>query len=282
MRRAPLVLLSALVQVARPALAEPVFLTGASASATWDSNVTRSAAPEGGLFLDATAHLGGGVPLAEDRVLLTALALYRGRVGTSTDALSSHVVVGSAAGSVRPGRWLRVGLSGGGGYTAMSDPSRDGPRLDGRAFFRVMPLDWLDLRGGYGFLFRAAIDPTFTTQNHELSLGLELRPLEWLELTAGWTFTTGGDVVFVAAPSGSTAGTTSGGRGRWASSDGTTWTPTATLAQTHAVSATALALLPKGFSAGLEFTWLTSWNALQPWTGWVGSLVLAWDLPPPE
>ena len=122
------------------AFAQPVLLTGVSASGTWDSNVTRTAQPEGGLFLDATAHVGGGVPLVDDRVLLTALALYRGRAGTTVDALSSHVFVGSAAASVLVVPWLRVGLSGGGGYTLMSDPTRDGARLDGRVFVRAMPL----------------------------------------------------------------------------------------------------------------------------------------------
>ena len=254
------------------AFAQPVLLTGASASGTWDSNVTRTARPEGGLFFDATAYAGGGAPLLDDRVLVTALALYRGRAGTALDALSSHVFVGSVAGSVLLAPWLRAGLSGGGGYTVMSDPTRNGPRLDARAFLRAMPLAWLDVRAGYGFLLREAADPAFATRNHEVLVGVEVRPLAWLELSANWTFTIGGDGVFLAST------TTSSGRGRWSSGD-TLWVPTPTEARAHALGASALALLPKGFGVGVEVTWLTSENAVQPWTGWVGSLVLSWELP---
>ncbi|MFZ5446687.1 MAG: hypothetical protein ACOZQL_42260 [Myxococcota bacterium] len=268
------------VLTAVTARAQPVLITGASTSATWDSNVTRSAQPEGGLFVDGTAHVGGGLALLDERLLLTGLVLYRGRMPVTLEALTSHVFVGSAAASLRVVPWLRLGVSGVGGYTLLSDPTRSGPRADARAFFRAMPLDWLDVRGGYAWLYRVAADPVFTTANHEVSLSLELHPLTWLELSAGWSFSTGGDVVFVSTPAGSA--TTSGARGAgWlgGSSGGELWVPTPTRAQTHAVSATAFALLPKGFGAGVEFTWLTSDNALQPWSGWIGSVVASWDLP---
>lgn len=280
-------LLAAVMLCSVTALAQPVLLTGASAAATWDSNATRSPVPEGGLFLDALAHVGGGLGLADDRVLLTALAMYRGSVGVSTSALSSHVGLGSLTGSVRVVPWLRLGLSAGGGYAALADPPRSGPRFDARGFARARPTDWLTLRAGYGWLSRWAQDPTFTFRTHEVSARAEVRPLDWLEVSAGWRLSMGGDVVFVETTP-STAGGTSGGGGpgsgwrgaqAFTSGSGLTWTPTPVEAVTHGLDVTGLAELPGGFAVGLELGWTTSRNALQPWSGWLASLLVSWDLP---
>lgn len=268
------------------ALAQPVLLTGASAAATWDGNATRSPTPEGGFFLDALAHVGGGLGLADDRVLLTALAMYRGSVGLSTAALSSHVGLGSLTGSVRVAPWLRLGLTGTGGYAALADATRSGPRVDGRAFARAMPTDWLVLRASYGYLYRVANDPLFTLQSHDVAARVEVLPLEWLELSVGWRLALGGDVVFVETTGTSGSGTGGSGPGSgwrggqsFTSGSGATWTPTPVQAVTHALDVTALVLLPKGFGVGLELGWTTSDNAVQPWSGWLTSLVLSWDLP---
>lgn len=274
MRRALLALLALAPLAVR---AQPLLLAGAAVSGTWDSNVTRSAQAEGGLFLDATAHLGGGLPLADARVLLTGLVLYRWHFGTTAGALSSHVLVASLVGAVGVVDWLQLGVSGGAGYTAMSDPARDGPRADARLFARAMPLDWLDVKAGGGWLYRGAAEEAFTSHAWEVSAGLELRPLAWLELGAGWAYTSGGDVVFVA----SGGGTSTAGRGRYLSDTGAeaAWTPTPVEARTHALSATATALLPHGLGIGVELGWQTSSNSLEPWTGWVGTVSCAWDLP---
>lgn len=277
--RRPLAL--AVVLASALVAAEPVLLTGLSASGTWDSNVTRSTVPEGGFFFDTTAHAGGGLPLFDDALLLTAFAQYRGRIGATTDALSSHVLSASGAGSVRLLPWLRVGLAGAGGYTLMSDAARSGARADARGFFRASPLEWLTVRAGYGWLWRDAADPLLATANHEASAAVEARPFSWLELSVGGRFTSGGEVVYVPS-TGSTpeqVSTRGWGGGRTGSGTDAVWLPVQTPALTYALEAEALFVLPAGFGVGLEGSWMISDNALQPWSGWTGSLVVSWDLP---
>lgn len=274
------VLLAVLAVAPLATWGQPLLLAGASVGGTWDSNVTRSAQAEGGLFVDASAHIGGGLALADERVLLTGLALYRARLGATIGALSSHAVVASLAGSVAVVDWLRLGASAGGGYTARDDPAQSGERLDVRLFARASPLRWLDLRVGGGWLHRGAADQAFTTQAWEASAGLELRPLQWLELGLGWSWTTGGDVVFVAGTE-AAGGAGAGGRWRFASTTGsaTTWEPVAVEARTHALGVTAAAQLPHGFGLTVELGWQRSENPLEPWTGWVASLGCSWELP---
>lgn len=252
-------------------------IAGASAGTAWDSNVTRTATPEGDVAFEASAH--GGVGWAGDAWGLSAMALYRGRLWLTASDLATHALAAAGLVTFMPSDWLTVGLGPGAGYTLAADPARTGPRLDARTFVRLSPADWLSVRAGYGYLVREAADPTLATRVHEATLLTRFAPLEWLSFTVAWSFTTGADVVYREASA--TPAVTAGGRragARW-STGSTAFEAVPVLARTHVASAGVELDLPRGFSVALDVAWVASTNEVQPWTAWTPSLAVAWDLP---
>jgi len=254
-------------------------MLGGSVGATFDSNVTRTAVPQGDVSLDLGASGGVGWTSASRAWGLSALALYRGRAWATAIDWSTHVLAGSGLVSWAPLEWLVLGLAPSGGYTLAVDLSRNGPRFDARAFVKVLPADWLQVRVGYGYLWRDAVDPVFSTQLHDVSALVRVIPLDWLAMSASATYSAGDDVVFRDSSDGT--GTTSTRRGaRWGgTSSTTTYEAQQVFAHTVAVSAGAEVLLPKGFSVSADLAWVTSFNDVQPWSSWMPSVLLAWDLP---
>lgn len=253
-------------------------LTGAAAGVAYDSNITRSAAPQGDVAFDATAN--GGVGWAPgDTWALSVLALYSGRTWATAPELSTHVLSALGLVTLSPVDWLTLGLAPSGGYTLAVDSARQGPRFDARGFVQLRPVDWLRVRAGYGYLVRGAVDPVFATQTHEGSARVRFVPLDWLQLSFASSLAWGDDVIYRDVGATGVTTTAQAGRGaRW-SAGGTTFEPQRVLARTVTASAEVEFVLPAGFSVAADVTWVTSDNPVQPWSAWVPSLLVAWDLP---
>lgn len=87
-----------------------------------------------------------------------------------------------------------AGATPSGGFTFGVDSSRGGPRFDARSFVRVQPTEWLGVRAGYGYLWRDAVDPLFSTRTHDVSALVGVKPLDWLNLSSSASCSGGNDV----------------------------------------------------------------------------------------
>ncbi|MEW5743589.1 MAG: hypothetical protein AB1938_32050 [Myxococcota bacterium] len=251
-------------------------LVGGFAGVSWDSNVTRSEKPQGDVALDVGASGGGGWVSEDGAWGVSLLGLYRGRAWATAIELSTHVLGGSLLGTWSPLEWLALGVAPSGGYTLGVDSSRNGPRLDARGFVKVFPTEWLSVRAGYGYLWRDAVDAVFSTRTHDVSALVVVRPLDWLGFNASVGYAAGDDVVYQATEaSGGLAGT----RRRRFSAAGASYEPLRVYAHTVSMSAGAEFLLPRGFSLSVDVAWVSSVNEVQPWTAWVPSALVGWDLP---
>lgn len=271
------------VLLAAPALGDdapsPFFLlTGAAAGALYDSNITRTASPEGDLALDATAHAGGGWAVS-DTWGLSAVALYRGRAWVSAIDFSTHVTSVMGLVTWSPAEWVTLGLAPSGGYTFAVDSARAGPRVDGRAYSVFQPLDWLAVRVGYGYLWRGAAEPVFASCTHEAHARLQFAPLAWLHVTLSASLALGNDVVYRVAEAEVPVIASGRGPGAHQSAAGPTLEVIGVDARTSTAAAELEILLPAGFSLVAELAWVTSDNPVQPWQSWMPSALVAWDLP---
>lgn len=271
------------VLLAAPALGDdapsPFFLlTGAAAGASYDSNITRTASPEGDFALDAMAHAGGGWAVS-DTWGLSAVAMYRGRAWVSALDFSTHVTSVMGLATWSPKDWVTLGLGPSGGYTFAADPARAGPRVDGRAYTLFRPLDWLALRVGYGYLWRDAADPVFSSRTHEALARLQLTPLDWLHVTLSGSLALGNDVVYRETGAKVPLTTSGRGPGTGQSATGSTLEVIPVDARTFTAAAELELSLPAGFSLVAELAWVVSDNPVQPWQSWMPSALVAWDLP---
>ncbi len=271
--------LTALLPVA--ALAQDVEgALGAWAGGGYESNLARAAATEapGG---DWAAELGalGGVAWGTQSLLLGAGATYRGRVFATATELTSHALGGNLLGAWAPLDSLQLGLSPSGAYVAQGDPARNGYRVDGRPFVRLVPLDWLRVRAGYGYLLREAVDPTFSSRTHEAAAAVSVRPLEWLDVSAGYTLVAGPDVVYREDATAAAGGT--GGRRQpgpaFTTAGGTTLYAVQVTSLQHVGWAGAEVTLPLGFFVGLDGAVTRGTSELGGWTSYSAALQAGWD-----
>lgn len=255
-------------------------LTGASAGVSYDSNVTRTEAPQGGMSVDVSANAGGGWAPSEHWGL-SALALYSGRVWTDEPTLSTHAVTALGLVTVSPVKWLALGLAPSAGYTLATDPARMGPRFDARGFVQWRPADWLSLRASYAYLLRDAADPVFATKTHEGAGRVRVEPFEWLNVSLSASVGFGNDFVYRETAGDPLATATSGrGAGRSSlSTNGTIFEPVPVDATTFTAALDVELVLKAGFSVSGGVAFIRSENVLQPWQSWVPSVLLAWDLP---